>query len=43
MHGQRKSPSYSNTFTRILAIDLGEFNSVACIYDRASREHRFDL
>jgi hypothetical protein len=31
MHG----PTHSNTFTRILALDLGKFNSVLCIYDPA--------
>jgi len=39
MHGSQ----HSNTITRILAVDLGKFNSVACIYERASHEHRFDL
>jgi transposase len=38
MHG----PKHSNTFTRILAIDLGKFNSVACVYERATHEHRFE-
>ena len=37
MHG----PKHSNTFTRILALDLGKFNSVACVYERATHEHRF--
>ena len=37
MHG----PAHSTTFTRILAIDLGKFNSVACIYDPATHAHRF--
>jgi transposase len=37
MHGAR----HSNTFTRILTIDLGKFNSVACVYERATHEHRF--
>jgi transposase len=41
MHGPQSSPSYSNTFTRIFALDLGKFNSVACIYERATHEHRF--
>ena len=26
---------------RILAIDLGKFKSVACLYDCATREHKF--
>src|SRR3954464_9977412 len=29
MHG----PEYSTSFTRILAIDLGKFNSVVCAYE----------
>ena len=37
MHG----PKHSTNFIRILAIDLGKFNSVACIYERATHEHRF--
>src|SRR5262245_18539647 len=37
MHG----PAYSITFTRILAIDLGKFNSVWCLYQTLSAEHRF--
>ena len=37
MHGI----DHSITFTRILALDLGKFNSVACIYERATHEHRF--
>lgn len=37
MHGL----SHSTTSTRILAIDLGKFNSVACVYDPATHEHRF--
>jgi transposase len=37
MHGL----DHSIKFSRILAIDLGKFNSVACIYERATHEHRF--
>jgi transposase len=37
MHG----PKHSTTFTRILAIDLGKFNSVACAYERDTHAHRF--
>ena len=29
------------TFSRILAIDLGKFNSVACVYDPATHTHTF--
>lgn len=32
---------HSTTFDRILALDLGKFNSVACFYDCATAEHRF--
>jgi len=38
MHGL----AHSTNFSRILAIDLGKFNSVACIYDPSTHEHRFD-
>jgi transposase len=37
MHG----PADCNTFAKILAIDLGKFNSVACIYDPATHQHQF--
>jgi hypothetical protein len=37
MHGL----SHSITFTRILALDLGKFNSVFCLYHRASAQHSF--
>lgn len=37
MHGL----SQSTTFDQILAIDLGKFNSVACLYDPRTAEHRF--
>lgn len=37
MHGL----PHSITFDRILAIDLGKFNSVFCLYNRASAEHSF--
>src|SRR5687768_3373785 len=37
MHGLAQSI----TFTRILAIDLGKFNSVACAYDSIAHEHSF--
>jgi hypothetical protein len=37
MHGL----DHSITFTRILAIDLGKFNSVACCYDPATTDHSF--
>jgi transposase len=37
MHGLDQSI----TFTRILAIDLGKFNSVACAYDPLTHDHSF--
>jgi transposase len=37
MHG----PQHSTNFTRILAVDLGKFNSVACVYERHTHAHRF--
>jgi hypothetical protein len=37
MHGL----DHSINFTRVLAIDLGKFNSVACVYDVATHEHAF--
>ena len=37
MHGL----SHSINFTRILAIDLGKFNSVACVYDPLTHAHAF--
>ena len=37
MHGFE----HSNKFSRILSIDLGKFNSVACIYDPATTAHSF--
>ena len=39
MHG-----SYNNrhNFSRILALDLGKFNSVLCDYDPATGNHRFE-
>ena len=39
MHGFYQP--HSINFTRILAIDLGKFNSVACVYDPATHEHSF--
>jgi transposase len=38
MHG----PADFNKFTQILSIDLGKFNSVACVYDPLTHEHRFE-
>ena len=39
MHGSRAA--HSNTFDRIVALDLGKFNSVCCVYDPATHEHSF--
>jgi transposase len=38
MHG----PAHSTNVTRILALDLGKFNSVLCSYDPATHAHRFE-
>ena len=38
MHGL----SHSTNVTRILALDLGKFNSVLCVYETATHEHRFE-
>ena len=37
MHGL----DHSITFSKILAIDLGKFNSVVCCYDPATTQHSF--
>ena len=37
MHG----PAQFTKFTRIVAIDLGKFNSVVCLYDPATTDHSF--
>ena len=37
MHGL----THPTTFTRILSLDLGKFNSVSCVYDPATHDHRF--
>lgn len=41
MHGPLNLRSYSTTLRRILALDLGKFNSVLCVYDPATHDHRF--
>jgi transposase len=41
MHGPLNLRSYSTNITRILALDLGKFNSVLCVYDPATHDHRF--
>jgi transposase len=38
MHGL----SHSNTFTRVLGLDLGKFNSVLCVYDPRTHAHHFE-
>lgn len=40
MHGQLYR--HSTNITRILALDLGKFNSVLCVYDPATHDHRFE-
>ena len=40
MHGT-SSHRHCTSFTRILALDLGKFNSVLCVYDPASHAHHF--
>ena len=37
MHGL----AHSIKFSRIVAIDLGKFNSVVCLYDPATTDHSF--
>jgi transposase len=37
MHGL----THSTSITRILALDLGKFTSVLCVYDPATHDHRF--
>jgi transposase len=41
MHGPLNLQRYSTTIRRILALDLGKFNSVLCVYDPARHDHRF--
>ena len=41
MHGPLNLRSYSTTIARILALDLGKFNSVLCVYHVASHAHHF--
>lgn len=41
MHGPLNHQRHSSNFTRILALDLGKFNSVACVYERETHAHRF--
>ncbi len=42
MHGPKHfATGHSTTVTRILALDLGKFNSVLCVYDPATHDHRF--
>ena len=41
MHGPQVSQPHSIKFNRILAIDLGKFNSVVCDYHPATTAHSF--
>lgn len=40
MHGST-AVNHSTTFDRVVALDLGKFNSVACVYDPAAQQHIF--
>ena len=40
MHGYFPA-SYCNNLRRVLALDLGKFNSVLCVYDPATHDHHF--
>ena len=42
MHGRLDLRSYSTTVRRILALDLGKFTSVLCVYDPATHAHHFE-
>ena len=41
MHGPLDRNGHSTRFDRIVALDLGKFNSVACVYDPKSQQHAF--
>ena len=42
MHGSSATAlNHSTTFDRIIALDLGKLNSVACVYDVATQQHVF--
>ena len=41
MHGLQHSTNVTRRIARILALDLGKFNSVLCVYDPATHDHRF--
>lgn len=41
MHGPLDLNRHSTNFDRIVALDLGKFNSVACVYDVRTQEHVF--
>jgi transposase len=41
MHGPFNLQQHSTNITRILALDLGKFNSVLCAYDPATHQHHF--
>src|SRR3954471_22266795 len=40
MHGFNRT-DHSTAISRILALDLGKFNSVLCVYEIATHDHRF--
>ena len=41
MHGNALLRVDSTSFDRIVSLDLGKFNSVACIYELATQQHAF--
>jgi transposase len=41
MHGPLELNRHSTNVTRILALDLGKFNSVLCVYDPVTHVHHF--
>jgi transposase len=41
MHGPTHTAEHSTRVRRILALDLGKFTSVLCVYDPATHDHRF--
>jgi hypothetical protein len=41
MHGPAQSRVDSTHFDRIVAVDLGKFNSVACVYEHSTQQHVF--
>ena len=42
MHRLSNLQRHSTTVRRILALNLGKFNSVLCVYDPATHAHHFE-